>query len=101
LPAGAAGGGVAGAGVVVAAALPARWARASAASSSLWLHRPSATGWRARMLVVFQWLRSRTAAIVGLVVPSSLEIWASDSSGWLRTSQAMPSGLSWRLAIGV
>ena len=53
------------------------------------------------MFWVFQWLRSRTAAIVGLVVPSILEICASVSSGWFLTSQAMPSGLSWRLAIGV
>ena len=40
---------------------------------------------RGLMFVLFQWVRSRTAAIVGLVVPISFEICASDSSGWLRT----------------
>ncbi len=35
------------------------------------------------MFGLFQWVRSRTAAIVGLVVPISFEICVSDSSGWL------------------
>ena len=49
----------------------------------------------------FQCVRSRTAWIVVLVVPISLATWESFSSGWWRTSQAIPSGLSWRLATGV
>ena len=53
------------------------------------------------MLALFQWVRSRTAAIVGLVVPISFEICASDSSGWLRSRYMIASGLSWRFAIGV
>ena len=48
------------------------------------------------MFGLFQWVRSRTAAIVGLVVPISFEIWVSDSSGWLFSRKAMASGLSWR-----
>ena len=39
--------------------------------------------------------------IVGFVVPISLEICVSDSSGWLRSRYMIASGLSWRLAIGV
>ena len=35
------------------------------------------------------------------VVPISLPIWPSDTSGWLRMIQAMPSGLSWRFDTGV
>ena len=50
---------------------------------------------------LFQCVRSRTAAIVGLVVPISLVIWASDSSGWLFSRKAIASGLSCRLEIGV
>ena len=45
------------------------------------MHRPSSTGWRGLMLELFQCVRSRTAAIVGLVVPISFEICASLSSG--------------------
>ena len=59
--------------------------RAIVESSSSIVHRPRPTGWRGLMFVLFQWVRSRTAAIVGLVVPISFEICASDSSGWLRT----------------
>ena len=33
-------------------------------------------------------------SMVDLVVPSSLAIWASVTSGWLRTNQAMASGRS-------
>ena len=62
-----------------------RRARATAWSSSCRVHRPSPTGWRGLMLALFQWVRSRTPAIVGLVVPISFEICASDSSGWLRS----------------
>ena len=43
---------------------------------------------------MFQWLRSRIAAMVVRVVPISLPIWPSEISGWLRMIQAMPSGLS-------
>src|SRR5271154_1835905 len=82
--------GAAAVGAAAAPLLP-RLARSTAWSSSAWLHRPSDTGLRARMFWVFQWLRSRTAAIVGLVVPSSLEIWASVSSGWFLTSPELPS----------
>ena len=53
------------------------------------------------MFGLFQWVRSRTAAIVGLVVPISFEICKSVSSGWVRNKKAIASGLSWRLAIGV
>jgi hypothetical protein len=53
------------------------------------------------MLGLFQCVRSRTAAMVGLVVPISFEICPSDSSGWLFSRKAIASGLSWRLAIGV
>ena len=50
---------------------------------------------------MFQWLRSRIALIVLRVVPISLQTCASEISGWLRSSQAMPSGLSCRLDTGV
>jgi len=50
---------------------------------------------------MFQWLRSRIAAMVVRVVPISLEIAPSLISGWLRMIQAMPSGLSCRLETGV
>jgi hypothetical protein len=53
------------------------------------------------MLELFQCVRSRTATIVGLVVPISFEICASVSSGWLFSRKAIASGLSWRLAMGV
>ena len=53
------------------------------------------------MLALFQWVRLRTLSMVDLVVPSSLEIWASVTSGWLRTNQAMASGRSWRRETGV
>src|SRR6202035_5817355 len=48
-----------------------------------------------------QWLRSRTAAMVGLVVPTRREIWASVSSAWFFSIQEIASGLSCRLEIGV
>ena len=75
--------------------------RLTASSSSANVQRPSSTGWRGLMLGLFQCVRSRTAAMVGLVVPISFEICASDSSGWLFSRKAIASGLSWRLAIGV
>ena len=53
------------------------------------------------MLFEFQCVVSRIAWIVCLVVPSSLEIWLSASSGWLRTSQAIAAGRSCRLDNGV
>ena len=31
------------------------------------------------------------------LVPINLDIWPSDTSGWLRMIQAIPSGLSWRV----
>ena len=40
---------------------------------------PSSSGLRGLMLLLFQWVRSRTAAMVALVVPISLVICASDS----------------------
>ena len=49
------------------------------------------------MLAMFQWVRSRIAAMVVRVVPISLPICPSQTSGWLRMIQAIPSGLSWRL----
>ena len=52
-------------------------------------------------LGLFQWVRSRTALTVVLVVPSSLQICWSVSSGWWRSSQAIASGRSWRLDKGV
>ena len=58
-----------------------------AESSSDWRQRPSATGSTGSMLPMFQCVRSRIAWIVGLVVPTSLEIWPSDNSGWNLTSQ--------------
>jgi len=48
------------------------------------VHRPSPTGCRGLILELFQCVRSRTAAIVGFVVPISFEIWASDSSDALQ-----------------
>ena len=53
------------------------------------------------MLAEFQWVRLRTLSIVALVVPSSLAIWASVTSGWLRTNHMMASGRSWRRETGV
>ena len=53
------------------------------------------------MFAMFQWVRSRIATMVGLVVPISFEIWPSVRSGQWRTSQAIASGLSWRRATGV
>ena len=45
--------------------------------------------------------RSRIAAMVVRVVPMSLPIWPSVTSGWFLMIQAIPSGLSWRLETGV
>ena len=59
------------------------------------------TGSLGVMLAMFQWLRSRIAAMVVRVVPISLLIWPSVTSGWFLMIQAMPSGLSWRLETGV
>ena len=46
-------------------------------------------------------VRSRTDWIVGLVVPTSLQICASEISGWFLMIQAIASGLSVRLDTGV
>ena len=59
------------------------------------------TGSRAWMLGMFQWVRPRTAATVGLVVPTSLHICESASSGPYFRSQAMASGRSPRFDTGV
>ena len=56
-------------------------ASTTAFSRSASLHKPSVTGLRGLILAVFQWLRSRTLAMVSLVVPISLPICASDRSG--------------------
>ena len=53
------------------------------------------------MLALFQWVRSRTAAMVGRVVPISRAIWPSLSSGQFLSSQAIASGRTVRLLIGV
>jgi hypothetical protein len=76
-------------------------ALATIASSSRCEQRPRVTGSLGWMLAMFQWVRSRIAAMVVRVVPISLPIWPSEISGWLRMIQAMPSGLSWRLETGV
>ena len=76
-------------------------ALATAASSSPCLESPSATGSTGVTLAMFQWLRSRIDWIVGLVVPTSLAIWPSESSGWNLTSQAIAAGRSCRLESGV
>ena len=67
---------------------------ATAASSSDWRHSPSATGSIGCMFWMFQWVRSRIDWIVGLVVPTSFEIWPSDSSGWNFTSHRIEFGRS-------
>ena len=76
-------------------------ARMMVSSSSVCEHRPRSTGSRGRISWLFQWVRSRTACTVALVVPSSLQICWSLTSGWLRSSQAIASGRSWRLLSGV
>ena len=82
--------------------MPAAFAAlATIASSSRCEVRPSVTGSFGTILAMFQWLRSRIAAIVVRVVPISLPIAPSEISGWLRRIQAMPSGLSWRFETGV
>jgi hypothetical protein len=50
---------------------------------------------------MFQCVRSRIVWIVGLVVPTSLAIWLSVSSGWNLTSHRIAAGRSWRLESGV
>ena len=45
--------------------------------------------------------RTTIAAIVVRVVPISLLIWPSVTSGWFLMIQLIPSGLSWRLLTGV
>ena len=76
-------------------------ALATAASSSRCVVRPSVTGSFGVMFAMFQWVRSRIAAMVVRVVPISLLIWPSVTSGWFLMIQAIPSGLSWRLETGV
>ena len=66
----------------------------TAASSSDCLQSPSATGSIGWMLAMFQWVRSRIDWMVGLVVPISLPIWASLSSGWNLTSHRIDAGRS-------
>ena len=70
-----------GSGILIPAFSAALRARSTAALRSVWLQRPKRTGSRGRMLGVFQWVRSRTAAIVFLVVPTSLTICESFNSG--------------------
>ena len=53
------------------------------------------------MLEMFQWLRLRIDWMVGFVVPTSLPITPSDSSGWNLTSHRIAAGRSWRLDKGV
>ena len=65
------------------------------------MHSPSVTGCCGLMFCVSGCERSRIFSMVGLVVPISLETCASDSSGWVRISQAMAFGLSCRRLIGV
>ena len=67
------------AGFCFALALRCAFSRAKRRSSCL--QRPSSTGLRGFRLGEFQCERSRTALMVGLVVPMSRPIWASDSSG--------------------
>ena len=71
-----------------AVAAPGAWtvpafarAMATAFSKSSPLHNSRPTGFCGLMLVEFQWVRSRMAVMVGLVVPISLPIWPSLSSG--------------------
>src|ERR1700730_3566456 len=78
--------------------LAARW---TSRSRSIWEQSPSVTGSSGLRFVAFQWVRSRIAWIVDLVVPTSRMIWLSLSSGWLRTSQRMAFGRSWRRDTGV
>ena len=73
----------------------------TAVSSSVCLQRPSATGSIGCMLAMFQCVRSRIDWIVGLVVPTSFEIWPSVSSGWNLTSQRIAFGRSCRFDSGV
>jgi hypothetical protein len=62
--------------------MPAAFAAfATSASSSRCEHRPSVTGSLGWMLAMFQWLRSRIAAMVVRVVPISFEIAPSVISG--------------------
>ena len=56
---------------------------------------------RGLMFALFQWVLSRTFAMVSLVVPSSFTMVASDTCGKLRSSQAIASGRSLRLETGV
>ena len=74
---------------------------AIASSSSAWVHSPSRTGLRGLIVDAASCVRLRTAAIVFFVVPMSLPICVSERLGALYSSQAIASGLSWRLAIGV
>ena len=76
-------------------------ARCTSRSRSICEHRPSVTGSIGCRFCAFQWVRSRIAWMVDLVVPTSRMIWASLSSGWLRTSQRMAFGRSWRRETGV
>ena len=78
-----------------------REARCTSKSRSICEHRPSVTGSIGTRFCEFQCLRSRICSMVDLVVPTRREICASLSSGWLRTSQRMALGRSWRLESGV
>ena len=61
---------------------------------SSWPTRPRVTGSTGLMFALFQCWPPRTMSIVALVVPRSLEIWASVTSGWCFTNQAIASGRS-------
>jgi hypothetical protein len=69
-------------------------ARSTSRSRSIWVQRPRVTGSIGVRLAAFQWVRPRICSMVDLVVPTRREIWASLSSGWLRTSQRMALGRS-------
>ena len=76
-------------------------ARCTSRSRSICEHRPSVTGSIGCRFDAFQWVRSRIAWIVDLVVPTSRMIWLSFNSAWLRTNQRMALGRSWRRDTGV
>ena len=65
-------------------------------SKSLSLHKPTATGFLGRKSGISRCVPSRSAAIVGLVVPISLQICESTISGQLRKIHKIVAGLSLR-----
>ena len=58
-------------------------ARCTSRSRSICEHSPSVTGSSGVRLAEFQWVRSRIASMVDLVVPTSRMIWLSFSSGMI------------------